>query len=156
MARGPYLTGLLESHLNILAGSGGTQRMARLLGAGKALELMLEGRLLSPEEAFAVGLVNRLYSASELLPKTLEYAGRLATRPRAVLAGIKQAVRQGMDLPLGQALTRERELFLSLVTSPAAQQRLAEAARLYAEYPDAPFPEIMERLGIATPSDEAR
>lgn len=156
MARGPYLTGLLESQLNILAGSGGTQRMARLLGVGRALELMLEGRLLSPEEALAAGLVNRTYPAGELLPRTMEYAQRLASRPRAVLSNIKQAVRLGMDLPLPQALARERELFLPLVASPEAQARLAEAARLYVEQPDAPFPEIMRQLGVPLPPHGSR
>ena len=156
MARGPYLTGLLESQLNILAGSGGTQRLARLLGPGKALELMLEGRLLSPEEALAAGLVNRLYAAGELMACTMEFAQRLASRPRAVLASIKQAVRQGMDLPLAQGLARERELFLPLVASPAAQARLTEAARLYAEQPEAAFPEIMRQLGVPMPPQESR
>lgn len=151
MARGQHLIGLLEAQLNILAGSTGTQRAARLLGPAKALELMLEGRLMSPEEALACGLVNRLYYQAQLLPATLDYARHLAERPRAVLTNIKRLVHEGLDQPLGSALQFEQKLFLDLIQSAPAQQKLRDGAKLYKENPELPFSAILSRLGMHIP-----
>ena len=151
MARGQHLIGLLESGLHILAGSGGTQRAARLLGPAKALELMLEGRLLSPDEALAFGLVNRVYEQADLLPKTLEYARAVATKPRPVLAHIKRCVHEGLQHTLVDGLKLEQELFLDLIASPPAQSKLKEGAKLYKDHPELPFSAIMARLGMTIP-----
>jgi enoyl-CoA hydratase/carnithine racemase len=113
MAAGDYRYGLPEATVAIIPGAGGTQRMTRLLGFGKALELMLEGALLTPQEALRYGLLHRVLPADELLPEALELARRMARRPPAAVAGIKRAVRIGGSLPLARGLEVEKGAFFS-------------------------------------------
>jgi enoyl-CoA hydratase/carnithine racemase len=81
-----------EILLGIIPGGGGTQMLPRILGGGRALELMLEGRLLGSEEALATGLVHRLVAPDELAEETQRTAERLARRSPAAVAAIKRAV----------------------------------------------------------------
>ncbi len=113
MADGDYRFGLPEATVAIIPGAGGTQRMTRLLGFGKALELMLEGAMLTPQEAFKFGLLHRVLPADELLPEALELARRMAKRPPASVAGIKRAVRIGGSLPLNRGLEVEKSAFFN-------------------------------------------
>src|SRR6202008_3751687 len=77
-ARGTYKLGVPEVTLGLLPGNGGTQRLARLIGASKALDLMVTGRAVSPGEAHGLGILNRLFAAGETAERTREYADRLA------------------------------------------------------------------------------
>ena len=95
MADGDYSFGLPEVTAAIIPGAGGTQRMTRLLGVGKALELMLEGALLNPIQAQECGLVNRVVSEEDLLSEALVLARRMARRPPVSVGGIKRSVRIG-------------------------------------------------------------
>ena len=83
--------GLPEVNVGILPGGGGTQRMARLLGTAKALEVLMLGKIIDAEEAYRIGLVHRIYEPEELMPAALEFAKDLATRPPLALAHIKRA-----------------------------------------------------------------
>ncbi|RJP44548.1 MAG: enoyl-CoA hydratase [Desulfobacteraceae bacterium] len=86
------LMGCPEVNLGIIPGWGGTQRMTRLLGRTKALDLMLNARRLSPKEAFEIGLVEKLYPPEELMTEVMEYAAALAERaPLSVQAIIKSS-----------------------------------------------------------------
>jgi enoyl-CoA hydratase/carnithine racemase len=86
------LMGCPEVNLGIIPGWGGTQRMTRLLGRTKALDLMLNARRLSPKEAFEIGLVEKLYPPEELMTKVMEYAAALSERaPLSVQAIIKSS-----------------------------------------------------------------
>jgi enoyl-CoA hydratase len=103
--------GLPEVTLGIIPGYGGTQRMARLLGKGKALELILTGDRIGAEEAERIGLVNRVVPADQLMTVAEEMARTIAKRgPLAVRAAI-EAVMSGSDMPFEEGQFLEATLF---------------------------------------------
>jgi enoyl-CoA hydratase len=103
--------GLPEVTLGIIPGYGGTQRMARLLGKGKALELICTGDRVGAAEAEKIGLVNRVVLADELMSTAEDLAKRITTRgPLAVKAAI-EAVMTGSDMPFDEAQVLEATLF---------------------------------------------
>lgn len=122
MADGNFLIGQPEILLGIIPGGGGTQRLARLLGTGKAIELTLEGSALSPSEALEIGLIHRVIAPERLLDEAIETGQRLARRPRVAVAAAKRAIYEGgsMDLPAG--LHVERAAFMETLTSAAAER----------------------------------
>jgi enoyl-CoA hydratase/carnithine racemase len=124
-ADGRFLLALPESTLGLLPGNGGTQRLPRLIGASKALELMLEGRGVSPQEALALGLVNKIFPAGDLLVEAKVYALKLAHGPTLALGHIKRCVQTGMNLPLAEGLALEQALIAELFASQDAQEGLA-------------------------------
>lgn len=105
---------LPETKLGIIPGYGGTQRLARELGNGRALEMMLTGKIVGAEEALQIGLINRLVAGGELLAEAESLAGEIARlAPLAIRACLK-AVTRGADLPLAEGLALEAELFAAL------------------------------------------
>ena len=109
--------GLPEVKLGIIPGYGGTQRLPRLVGPGRALELVLTGRNIKAEEAERIGLVNRVVSQSELLAEAEKLAlAILKNGPLAVSAALECIVR-GMQLPLEQGLRFESSRFGILAAS---------------------------------------
>jgi enoyl-CoA hydratase len=109
--------GLPEVSLGIIPGYGGTQRLPRLIGMGRALELILSGRRVKAEEAAALGLVNRIVPREQLLDETVKLAeSMLKNGPLAVAASI-EAVRRGVEMPLADALRLESSLFGILAAS---------------------------------------
>lgn len=131
IARGSDLTlGLPEVALGVLPGTGGTQRLVRLLGRARALELMIEGRKLGAGEAEAIGLVNKVWdseSSDDFLRQVIEYARGFCPPQGAALAvgRIKRAVHGGADMGLDQGLSLERELQAELFASHDAREGLA-------------------------------
>jgi enoyl-CoA hydratase/carnithine racemase len=107
-AEGSYAIGLPESGLGLMPGNGGTQRLARLIGPTKALDLMFSARRLKPEEAHQLGIIDRLFPAAEAAQRTQEYAEQLANGASFAIGSIKQAVWQGVELPLNEALKLEK------------------------------------------------
>jgi enoyl-CoA hydratase len=109
--------GLPEVSLGIIPGYGGTQRLPRLIGPGRALELVLSGRRVKADEAERVGIVNRVFPRAELLAETEKIAlGILKNGPLAVEAAL-EAVQRGMQLPLDQGLRFESGRFGFLAAS---------------------------------------
>ena len=104
--------GLPEMTIGLPPGAGGSQRLARALGASRALELMLEGRTLTPAEAHAVGLVHRLAPAASVRALATEAAHRLARRSPHAVAALKRSVYQGSADGLEKGLATERKHFL--------------------------------------------
>ena len=100
-----------EINLGLIPGYGGTQRLARLVGSGRALELLLTGEPISAAEALRIGLVNRVVPAAELMIEARRLAGHLASRPPMAVRYILDAVRRGLDLPLADAQAYEASLF---------------------------------------------
>jgi enoyl-CoA hydratase/carnithine racemase len=129
MAEGDGQIGLPEVSVGIIPGAGGTQRMARALGPAKALELILEARLLSPAEALAAGLVHRTVPAERLMEEAHAAAERLARRSPAAVGGVKRAVWEGSSKALADGLHLERSEFLSASSSPQAQRAMKEYVR---------------------------
>jgi enoyl-CoA hydratase len=112
MADGPYRYGLPETGVGIIPGAGGTQRMARLLGTARALDLVLHGTLLTPAQALEVGLVHRVYPPSEFRAEVARFAENLAARAPIALAAAKRAIRAGAEQPrLEDGLAIEQEEF---------------------------------------------
>ena len=100
-----------EINLGIIPGGGGTQRLARLVGEGKAMQLILSGEMISAQEAYRIGLVDELYPAAELEAKTLELAGKIAEKSPVALAMAKAAVKGAARSNLREGLEREIDLF---------------------------------------------
>ncbi len=123
-----YKLGLPEVTLGLLPGNGGTQRLPRLVGRTKALDLMITGRTVGPQEALELGIVDRVLPAAELAAETMKYAARLASGATLAIGRIKQAVMEGMDLPLDDALALERELMAPLFETQDAKEGIAAFA----------------------------
>lgn len=125
-ARGEkFKIGLPEVTLGVLPGTGGTQRLPRLIGKSKALDLMITGRLVSPDEALQLGIVDRVFDPAELMDRTMEYAQNLAQGPTKAIAFIKRSVQEGLEMSLAQGLALERELQNRLFVSRDAQEGLS-------------------------------
>ena len=120
-ALGPYRIGLPESRLGILPGGGGTQRLTRLIGAARALEVMLFGNVYPPEDAARLGLVHRAVPEPDLLTIALDWARELARQPPKAMAMIKRAVHVGGDTDLERGLAIERECFTEVMCSRDAR-----------------------------------
>ncbi len=119
--------GLPEVHLGVLPGTGGTQRLSRIVGASRAIELMASGRTFGFDEALELGLVDELSAADSdeaFVEFLLEYAQTFTSPKRASLAVgmIKRAVKSGMEVPLESGLALERELQQRLFASEDAQE----------------------------------
>jgi enoyl-CoA hydratase len=125
--KGPGKIGLPEVALGVLPGTGGTQRLARLLGKSRALELMVTGRTFSFEEAAQIGLVNQVLEAENFQQGALEYARQFCPPRKAALAvgAIKRAVQSGTEVAFSEALSLERELQQQLFTSEDAKEGLS-------------------------------
>ena len=123
--------GLPEVKLGVLPGTGGTQRLARLVGKAKAIELMVEGGLFTFERAHELGIVNYVWPAEEngrtWWDRVLEYAGGFCPPSRASRAVglIKRSVQSGWEVPLESALALERELQQQLFQSEDAKEGVA-------------------------------
>ena len=122
-------TGLPEVHLGVLPGTGGTQRLTRLIGASKAIELMVEGNNFSFEEAQDMGIVNKIFegdTADDFMAKVYEYAAQFVPPNKASMAvgHIKRACQSGGEMPLEYGLALERELQSKLFSSSDAKEGL--------------------------------
>lgn len=105
---------LPETKLALIPGYGGTQRLAREIGNGRALEMMLTGKIVGAQEALRIGLINRLVASDEVLTEAETVAGEIAgLAPLAIRACLK-AVTAGTELSLAEGLALEAELFASL------------------------------------------
>ncbi len=121
---------LPETALGLIPGAGGTQRLPRIVGYGRALDLLLTGDRIDAEEAYRIGLVTRLVpDREELLGAAIALAETIARRAPAATLLAKEALRSGSDLPLGAGLALERNLFALL----SATDDKLEAARAFKE-----------------------
>lgn len=109
--------GSTESNLGLIPGWGGTQRLPRLIGAGRAIELMLTGDTIDAQEAFRLGLANKVVPAARLLPEALALAERIAAKSRLTNAGILRAVVEGLRLPAEEGLQHELAQASTLIGS---------------------------------------
>jgi len=101
-----------EVNLGVVSGWGGTQRLPRLVGKTRGLELLMLGEQISAEAALAMGLVNRVVPDEALMGETIALAQKLAAKPPVALAKIKEAVERGLFLPLAQGLSEEARCYV--------------------------------------------
>lgn len=129
--RGAGKIGLPEVTLGVLPGTGGTQRLARMLGRSRAIEMMATGRTFDFEEALSLGLVNHVFESENFREKVMEYAAQFVPPAKAskAVGRIKRAVQTGLELPFQDALALERELQQQLFESEDA----AEGLKAYVE-----------------------
>jgi enoyl-CoA hydratase len=114
-----------EVKLGILPGFGGTQRLPRLVGRGKAIELTLHGGHVSAEEALRIGLVNEVVEPDELLPRARKWLTEcFANGPRAVAMSLR-VIREGLDRPLDAAIELEAQVFGELCGTPEMKEGTA-------------------------------
>jgi enoyl-CoA hydratase len=127
--RGAGKMGLPEVSLGVLPGTGGTQRLTRIVGKSKAIELMAGGELFDFEKGEALGLVNRIFDASDaadFMKQVMDYARQFTTPNKAsrAVGRIKRAVQTGAEIPFESALALERELQQLLFQSEDAKEGL--------------------------------
>lgn len=120
---------LPETGQGLLPMAGGTQRLARLVGRGEALRLILLGEVIDAVEALRIGLVSRVYTRDRLLAEAEALALRMAARGPIALRYAKEAVRRGLEQPLDQALRFETNLTVILQTT----EDRAEGVRAFLE-----------------------
>jgi enoyl-CoA hydratase/carnithine racemase len=121
-----------EVAAGIIPGAGGTQRLPRLVGPGRALELTLTARPVGAEEAAAIGLVEVVLPDEGFLEAALDWAGGVASHPRSALVAAKRAVMDGLQRPLDEGLRLEAELFAECQSDPATlalQDRIRDRYR---------------------------
>lgn len=121
-AEGSYRIGLPEVTLGLLPGTGGTQRLPRLIGRQKALDFMLRGATMPPQDALAAGIVDEVVPAGELLDKAVERLRAYATGPTFAIGRIKKAAVQGFGMRLDEGLKLERQLLIELFKSQDAKE----------------------------------
>lgn len=124
-----------EINLGIMPGAGGTQRLTRAVGKALAMEMVLNARFISAQEALAHGLVNRLVPVEHFLDEALKLAGEIAARAPLAVQLAKQAVNQAFETSLTEGLLDERHLFYMLFASQDQQEGMAAfAAKRPAEW----------------------
>src|SRR5215218_10362058 len=121
-ARGRYRIGLPEVGFGLLPGTGGAQRLARLIGRGRALDLLTTGRTVTPAEAERLGMVDRLVPAGEFERAVAELAAALAAGAPLAVAAITRVVNDGLERTLEDALERELDELADLFASEDAQE----------------------------------
>jgi enoyl-CoA hydratase/carnithine racemase len=121
--------GLPEAKLGLVPMGGGTQRLARLVGRGKALEMILTGEPVDAQEALRVGLVSAIAPRDKLATEAEAIADRIAERGPIAVRYAKEAVRRGLEMPLEQALRYETDLTIILQTT----EDRAEGVRAFLE-----------------------
>ena len=124
MSSGNYFIGLPETSVGILPGGGGTQRLARLIGSSRALDLILHGQLISNVKALEFGIINEILPKESFLKSLKEYCQILANRAPIALREVKRAIHRGMDLPLEEALLIEQEAFNKTMNSKDAAKAM--------------------------------
>ena len=119
--------GLPEVNLGVLPGTGGTQRLSRIVGKSKAIELMVTGKTFSFEDAKHLGLVNEIFGGENFMERVLEYARQFCPPNKAAKAvgRIKRAVQTGWEVPMEAGLALERENQQLLFESDDAKEGLA-------------------------------
>jgi enoyl-CoA hydratase len=119
--------GLPEVNLGVLPGTGGTQRLSRLIGKSKAIELMVTGNTYSFEEAKEMGIINDIFERDNFMQNIMEYAQQFCPPNKAARAvgHIKRSVQTGWEIPMESALAIERELQAALFNSQDAKEGLA-------------------------------
>jgi enoyl-CoA hydratase len=128
MAEAEIAIGLPEMTVDFNPGAGGTQRLPRLIGVGRAMQMMLEGRTLTPREALDYGLVQAVIPADQVKEAAIRTGERLARRSPEAIRSLKRAVYEGASRPLAQGLGVERKWFMVSSATDSSQEKMATMA----------------------------
>jgi enoyl-CoA hydratase len=128
IANADIAIGLPEMTIDFNPGAGGTQRLPRLIGFGRAMEMMLEGRTLSPREALAHGLVQAVLPPDQVQEAAIRTGERLARRSPEAIRSLKRAVYEGGSMPLRKGLATERKWFMVSSAAGSSQEKMAAMA----------------------------
>ncbi len=109
--------GLPHIKRGLIPWDGGTQRLSRLVGKGKALEMILTGEMIDAQEAYRIGLVNKIVPPDKLMTAAMDLAQEMASKGPIALRYAKEAIYKGMDMTLDQGLRLEADLYLLLHTT---------------------------------------
>ncbi len=109
--------GLPQIKSGLMPWDGGAQRLARLVGKGKALEMILTGEVIDVQQALRIGLVNKIVSPDKLMAAAIDLAQEMASKGPIALRYAKEAIYKGMDMTLEQGLRLEADLYLLIHTS---------------------------------------
>jgi enoyl-CoA hydratase len=120
--------GCPEVNLGIMPGSGGTQKIPRLVGISKAKELLMMGDTVTGEEAARIGLVNKVVAKEAVLDEAKAWAKKLAKKPKVAVSLIKTAIDQGMNMDLASAISFENECFVVSYVSEDGREGMAAFA----------------------------
>ena len=110
-----------EILLGVIPGAGGTQRLPRIVGVGRAKELIYSGRMVEAEEALRIGLVSEVVPAGEVYERALKIAKRYAAGPTVALQAAKQVIQNGIDVDMTTGLLLERQAFAALFSTEDQQ-----------------------------------
>ena len=111
-----------EINLGLIPGYGGTQRLPRIIGIGRAKELLFTGRMIAADEAFRLGIVNRVTSTGALMEEVMITAKEMAGKGKVALRAIKQAVNNGLNVDLASGLRIETDAFAICMASADAKE----------------------------------
>lgn len=117
-----------EITLGVIPGAGGTQRLTRLVGKSKAMEMILTGRMMDVQEAERAGLVSRIVPAGELLDEALKVAERIASMGRPAVLAAKESVERAYESTLAEGIRFERRLFHALFSTEDQKEGMAAFA----------------------------
>ena len=121
--------GLTETKVGVIPGGGGTVRLARVVGIGRAKDLILTARRVEAQEALQMGLVNRISAAGDSVSAAVALAHEVAANAPVALAAVKASVEEGWDLPIDAALERERQHY----EKPLLSEDRLEGLQAFAE-----------------------
>lgn len=139
MADADIAIGLPEMTLDFNPGAGGTQRLPRLVGVGRAMAMMLEGRTLSPREALDHGLVQAVVPPERVEEAAVRMGERLARRSPEAIRSLKRAVYEGGSLPLHRGLGEERKWFMVSSATETSKEKMAAMTRQVEEEGESPW-----------------
>lgn len=125
MAKGTARVGLPEIKLGLLPGAGGLQRLPRLVGKAKAMEMIINGLLLKAEEALEAGLVHKIFEPDALFDKTFEYAEQLAKQATLAVGTIKRCINKGLQSDIRAGLAFDIDMQDRLFKSQDAMEGIA-------------------------------
>ena len=114
-----------EINIGIIPGAGGTQRLTRLVGEGRAMELILTGRMINAEEALQYGILNFIFTPEELEEKTMELANTIASKSSYAVERAKRSVKAVAEMSLEKGLKYEQNLFIECFKSDDGKEGIA-------------------------------
>jgi enoyl-CoA hydratase/carnithine racemase len=129
MAETDIAIGLPEMTVDFNPGAGGTQRLPRLIGTGRAMAMMLEGRTLSPREALDYGLVQAVVPPHRVEEAAVRIGERLSRRAPEAIRSLKRAVYEGASRPLQRGLGVERKWFMVASATDSSKEKMAAMSR---------------------------